>query len=55
MKAKPPAPPLDPKVVAELGQDRKAVEWTEDQQWELTILDPKGWRAWIQGKRPDGE
>jgi hypothetical protein len=29
------ASPVDPKIVAELGKDRRAVEWEPDQVWYL--------------------
>jgi hypothetical protein len=47
---RPPAPPLDPAFVAELGHERKAVDLTLDHRWEIVI--EKRWTTYSH-EEPD--
>jgi hypothetical protein len=38
---RPAAPLIDPKILRELGNGRRAVEMVADQAWEIVILERK--------------
>jgi hypothetical protein len=41
IKSKPKAPPLDPALVAQLGQGRPAVVWAAEQYWVFQRWEPE--------------